>query len=117
MSGVTHKLVTADEAGMRLDRWFRSHFPRLTQSRLQKLLRKGQVRVDGGRAKADLRLVQGQDVRVPPLGEAPKPAPLDDLADADRKFIRSMILHRDEAVIALNKPPGIAVQGGPGIDK
>ncbi|MHA1524506.1 MAG: RluA family pseudouridine synthase [Alphaproteobacteria bacterium] len=117
MSGVTHKQVTPDEAGMRLDRWFRSHFPDLTHGRLQKLLRKGQVRVDGGRAKADLRLAQGQNVRVPPLGTAPKPADPNELPSEDLAYIRSMILHRDDAVIALNKPPGLAVQGGPGIVK
>ena len=64
------RTVDAGEDGMRLDRWFRSHYAGLTHSRLEKLLRTGQVRVDGGRAKASTRLAAGQTVRVPPLPAA-----------------------------------------------
>src|SRR5215469_12397140 len=74
LSAVTSITVTEAEADLRLDRWFRRHFPGLTHGRLEKLLRTGQIRVDGGRAKASLRLTAGQTIRVPPLGEAIAPA-------------------------------------------
>ncbi len=68
MAKVETRTVEADEAGMRLDRWFRAHFPELGFGHLQKLLRSGQVRVDGGRVKTSTRLEPGQSVRVPPRG-------------------------------------------------
>jgi 23S rRNA pseudouridine955/2504/2580 synthase len=64
---VQTRKVKPDEEGMRLDRWFKAHFPDLTFAHLQKLLRTGQVRVDGGRAKTNTRLEPGMAVRVPPL--------------------------------------------------
>ena len=67
MSAIEQKKVTADEAGMRLDRWFKAHYPGLGFGRLQKLLRTGQVRVDGKRAEANTRIAKGQMVRIPPL--------------------------------------------------
>jgi hypothetical protein len=67
MASVETRTVAPDEAGMRLDRWFRTHFPDLAFGHLQKLLRSGQVRVDGGRVKTSTRLEPGQAVRVPPL--------------------------------------------------
>jgi len=67
MAGIEHITVEADEAGMRLDRWFKVHYPGLGFGPLQKLLRSGQVRVDGGRVKTDARVQPGQVVRVPPL--------------------------------------------------
>jgi len=106
--------VAADDADVRLDRWFKRHFPALGHGRLEKLLRTGQIRIDGGRAKASTRLEAGQKVRVPPLGaedEAPR-APRPALDDADAVWIRNLVLHRDPQVIVLDKPPGIAVQGG-----
>jgi 23S rRNA pseudouridine955/2504/2580 synthase len=118
MSGVEIRVVAAGEADMRLDRWFRLHFPDLGHGRLQKLLRTGQVRIDGRRAKANARLEAGAEIRVPPLGEAPPPAAdrskEKPLGDADIAFIRSLVLYRDDDVIALDKPPGLAVQGGTG---
>lgn len=104
--------VDSGEAGLRLDRWFRRRFPKLTQGRLQKLLREGQVRVDGKRAKANDRLEGGQRVRVPPLPEAPPPAPLQRIAPGDEAWIQARVIHRDEDVIAIDKPAGLAVQGG-----
>ena len=67
MAGIEHIPVEADEAGMRLDRWFKIHYPGLGFGQLQKLLRSGQVRVDGGRVKTDARVQPGQMVRVPPV--------------------------------------------------
>ncbi|GAB6051373.1 RluA family pseudouridine synthase [Magnetospira thiophila] len=117
MSGVQHLTVTEDDNGMRLDRWFKKHFVEVTQGRLQKLLRSGQVRVDGGRVKAAHRLATGQDIRVPPLGEspapvAPRPRPAVDSHQAED--LRQRILHKDEHLLILNKPAGLAVQGGSG---
>ena len=113
MTGVETKLIGAGEDGMRLDRWFKMHYATLPHSRLEKLLRTGQVRVDGGRAKASTRLTQGQTVRVPPLPDvAPPPAPKHKLSKADREFLASITLYEDDDLLVLNKPSGIAVQGG-----
>jgi len=109
--------VARGEDGMRLDRWFREHFPLVTHGRLQKLLRTGQVRVDGARAKANARLASGQEVRVPAIVRQPPPpsvTPPPGLSKADRDFIERLILYEDEDVLVLNKPYGIAVQGGTG---
>ncbi|MEX2165923.1 MAG: RluA family pseudouridine synthase [Methyloceanibacter sp.] len=113
MARVETKKVARDEDGMRLDRWFRTHYATLPHSRLEKLLRTGQVRVDGGRAKASTRLAAGQTVRVPPLPDvAPPPAPRRALSKADRAFLESITLYEDDDLLVLNKPSGIAVQGG-----
>lgn len=122
MSGVKTVAVSGDEAEMRVDRWFRKHYPGLGHGRLEKLLRKGEIRVDGKRAKANQRLEAGQQVRVPPMGEAettapdpdarPKPKPVVDEAQAEE--LRRRILFMDNDVIALDKPAGLATQGGTG---
>jgi 23S rRNA pseudouridine955/2504/2580 synthase len=117
MSEVELRAVAAEEAELRLDRWFRRHYPDLSHGRLQKLLRTGQVRIDGRRADAGARLRPGQSIRIPPLGEpageAPRRTPAAvDSGDAD--WLRSRILHEDEALLVLNKPAGLAVQGGTG---
>ncbi len=119
MSGVQTITVTDGEDGLRLDRWFRHHFPELGHGRLEKLLRTGQVRVDGGRVKANHRLEPGQVVRVPPLGaEGGAPpagaAQAKPVNEADWRFLTDLILHEDDAVLVLNKPHGLAVQGGTG---
>jgi 23S rRNA pseudouridine955/2504/2580 synthase len=112
---VTLRTVSEDEADIRLDRWFRRHYPALTQGRIQKLCRTGQVRVDGRRAGAATRLAPGQAVRVPPMPDkAPSPAATVPDRDTQREAER-MVLFRDEALMVLNKPNGLPVQGGPGI--
>lgn len=111
--------VSDDEADIRLDRYFRRHYPHLTQGALQKLCRTGQIRVDGKRAEASTRLQPGQSVRVPPIPMAAKPAP-DAPRQLDERLVReikAMVLYQDKQVIVLNKPAGLAVQGGPGITK
>jgi 23S rRNA pseudouridine955/2504/2580 synthase len=114
------RTVSPDEADIRLDRWFRRHFPALTQGVIQRLCRTGQVRVDGRRAEAATRLAPGQAVRVPPLpsapaSAAPRPAaPIDPRAQAE---LERMVLYQDEQVIVVNKPYGLPVQGGPGITR
>ena len=101
------------EDGVRLDRWFRRHWPHLNQGQIQKLLRSGQIRVDGGRAKADTRLLAGAQVRVPPLPDAQATAEARaELSDRDADFARSLVIYEDDEVLALNKPSGLAVQGG-----
>jgi len=115
MSEVSQIGVTEEEDGVRLDRWFKRRFPMLTHGRLEKLLRTGQVRVDGARAKANARLAAGQVVRVPPLGDdASKPAPKPErgVSDQDAEFVRSLVIHKDKSILVLNKPAGLAVQGG-----
>ncbi len=118
MTGVEIRVVGEDEVDLRLDRWFGIHFPELGHGRLQKLLRTGQVRVDGRRAKAGLRLAAGAEVRVPPLGaartEKPSKKPKPTVSKADTDLIQSLVLYKDKDAIALNKPPGLAVQGGTG---
>jgi 23S rRNA pseudouridine955/2504/2580 synthase len=113
-SAVETRRVERDEDGMRLDRWFRSHYADLPHSRLEKLLRTGQIRVDGSRAKASMRLVAGQTVRVPPLPTAASSTPTaaKALTKAERDFLASITLYEDDDIMVLNKPPGIAVQGG-----
>jgi len=125
MADITHgdiRQVKAAEAGMRLDRWLKTHYPTLPHGLMQKLLRTGQIRVNGGRAKPDTRLGEGDEVKVRRLadfdaqgaagGERPSlQAPLG-VSKADRNFIESMILYEDDEVLVLNKPYGIAVQGG-----
>jgi 23S rRNA pseudouridine955/2504/2580 synthase len=113
MAGVETKEVSRADDGMRLDRWFKTHYASLPHSRLEKLLRTGQVRVDGGRAKASTRLAAGQTVRIPPLSDTPPaPAPKHALSKADHAFLASITLHEDDDLLVLNKPSGIAVQGG-----
>lgn len=116
--GVQNTTVVADEAGLRLDRWFKRHHAGLTHGRLEKFLRTGQVRVDGKRAKASQRLEPGQTIRVPPLGVTGKPIRGDrrepEIPQPEAEALRAAVLARDDSVIALNKPAGLAVQGGTG---
>src|SRR5947209_9804816 len=108
--------VTEDEAGMRLDRWFKRRMPSLSLSHLNKIVRTGQVRVDGARVKTAARLEAGQNVRVPPLTlEAPAaPAVRRTPSAADAAALRDMTLFEDRDLLVLNKPFGLAVQGGSG---
>jgi 23S rRNA pseudouridine955/2504/2580 synthase len=116
---VTQREVTADEAEIRLDRWFRRHFPGVTQGVIQRLCRTGQVRVDGKRAEAATRLTVGQSVRIPPLPDQKAPdQPATAVPDTRlRAEIERMVLHRDAQLIVLNKPSGLPTQGGPGISR
>ncbi len=119
-SQVQTRAVTGDEAGLRLDRWFQRHFPDLSHGALQKLLRTGQVRLDGRRVEGGDRVEPGQTVRLPPGVTAqppPRPKPRDAVSDRDAAEIRRMVIHRDDEVIVLNKPPGLAVQGGSGTER
>jgi 23S rRNA pseudouridine955/2504/2580 synthase len=116
---VTTRAVTEDEADIRLDRWFRRHFPAVTQGVIQKWCRTGQVRVDGRRADAATRLTPGQSVRIPPLPAA-APAiskPVPEVDERTVKELERMLLYRDDQLIVIDKPSGLPTQGGPGITR
>lgn len=116
MSGVQVITVEEGDTDQRLDRWLRRLLPHVSQGRIEKMCRKGELRVDGGRVKASTRVLTGQQVRIPPLPDSEHrqgPAPTR-VSDVDAKMIRSCVIYRDDHVIALNKPPGLAVQGGSG---
>jgi 23S rRNA pseudouridine955/2504/2580 synthase len=107
--------VAPDDEGIRLDRWFKRHLPQVGFATVSRWARTGQIRVDGKRAKPEDRLATGQVVRVPPGGDAPKPArPKRELTDDQRAQAEAMLIHRTEAALVLNKPPGLATQGGTG---
>jgi 23S rRNA pseudouridine955/2504/2580 synthase len=115
-SGVQTVAVTPDESGMRVDRFLEARFPGLSFSHIQRIIRKGELRVNGKRAQPKDRLAAGQAVRIPPLRlDQPRPRSPDRLADDEtRDFLKSITLHEDADVLVLNKPMGLAVQGGSG---
>ena len=112
MKAVETVEVGKDDGEPRVDRWLRRRFPQLTQGQVEKLLRTGQVRVDGARVKASDRLSPGQSVRIPPLPDAPARREPGAISEKDEAYVRSLVIHRDDDVIVLNKPHGLAVQGG-----
>jgi len=111
MSNVRHLEVKADDDGQRLDRWLKKNVPELPYGLAQKLMRKGQIRIDGKRVKTDVKLKTGQEVRIPPLEHKSIDEKVK-VTDKDRAFIKSLIIYEDVDVIAINKPHGIASQGG-----
>src|SRR5215212_660522 len=112
MTGVTTVTIRPEDGAGRLDRWFRRHYPGLNHARLEKLLRTGQVRVDGKRARAGDPVAPGQAIRVPPLAEPSTPRPARPVPPQDEALLRQLVLYRDDTAIMLNKPAGLAVQGG-----
>lgn len=112
MKTVESVMVEENDGAPRIDRWLRRRYPHLTQGQVEKLLRTGQVRVDGARVKAADRVNAGQIVRIPPLPDAAPRPPIGSLSPKDADFIRSLVIHKDNDVIVLNKPAGLAVQGG-----
>jgi 23S rRNA pseudouridine955/2504/2580 synthase len=112
MRSVETVVVSEDDGVARIDRWLRRRYPHLSQGQVEKLIRTGQVRVDGARVKASDRVSPGQAVRIPPLPDAAPRLP-EGLSGKDVDFIRSLVIHKDDDVIVLNKPAGLAVQGGP----
>ncbi|WP_052207817.1 RluA family pseudouridine synthase [Croceibacterium mercuriale] len=109
--------VAPDDDGVRLDRWFRRHLPQIGFATISRWARTGQIRVDGARAKPEDRLVTGQVVRVPPGGDAPAATdrPKAELTDEQRAEAAAMLITRTDAALVLNKPPGLATQGGTGM--
>lgn len=117
MIGVERHIIGADDAGIRLDRWFKRHMPELGHGQLEKLLRTGQIRLDGARVKAGARVVAGQEIRVPPVNTAPdrpQKKPVPKLSREDKKHFQSLVLTETSTFVAINKPAGLAVQGGTG---
>ena len=117
MTEVKRHVVSAEEDGMRLDRWFKLHFPQVTFAYLNKLTRTGQVRVGAGRVKTSTRLAAAQEIRVPPLAFDKRPADtpkadVQPLSKEERRLFTSMVIHEDKDIYVLNKPAGLAVQGG-----
>ncbi len=112
MKEVRTLTVDAGEDGVRLDRWFKRRWPHLSHIQVQKMARSGQIRVDGGRAKPEDRLAAGSQIRVPPLPDAPDPGEKKTISPRDAAYARSLVLYEDDEVLALNKPAGLAVQGG-----
>lgn len=117
MAEVTTLSVEPGDDGVRLDRWLRRRWPHLGQIQIHKLARSGQLRVDGARVRADTRLVGGAQVRVPPMSEAPAKARGAALSPRDIALARSLVLFEDDLVLVLNKPAGLAVQGGTGTSR
>jgi 23S rRNA pseudouridine955/2504/2580 synthase len=116
-SGVQTVSVTPDEAGMRVDRFLEARFPGLSFSHIQRVIRKGELRVNGKRVDGKDRLAPGQAVRIPPL-KLDRPKPVGSEADEKtRSFLQSIMLFEDDDVLVLNKPMGLAVQGGSGTVK
>lgn len=121
MSGVKTEIVANDEGGVRVDRWFKRRYPSLGHGQLEKLLRTGQVRVDGGRVKASDRLAVGATVRIPPIPESAEANPVRKtdapLSNHEKIAAEDLVIYMDSEIIILNKPPGLASQGGPGITR
>src|SRR3984885_12497430 len=109
-------VVTADENNMRVDRFLEARFPGLSFSHIQRIVRKGELRVNGKRADSKDRLEEGQSIRIPPL-KLDTPKVVGELSEAAAKTLQTlkdMILFEDADVMVLNKPAGLAVQGGSG---
>jgi 23S rRNA pseudouridine955/2504/2580 synthase len=114
--------IEADDDGIRLDRWFKRHFPSISHGVVEKLLRTGQVRLDGKRVSASDRIAAGQLLRLPPqlhgtgtdlstYSHHPSPQP----GDRSKQLAESLVIHKDSSILVLNKPAGLATQGGRGI--
>ena len=108
--------VGADDDGIRLDRWFKRHLPDTSFTTVAKWARTGQLRVEGARATPGDRIVAGQSIRVPPAEpvrvDAPQKRERPPLSEEQTEFIRETVIHRDKQAIVINKPAGLATQGG-----
>ena len=113
MTGIQVLTIPADADDQRLDRFLRRVFPQLKQGQIEKMCRKGELRLDGGRVKASTRVFSGQDLRVPPIATAVQAAQSKpSISDADRQMMLDAVIFEDQHIIALNKPAGLPVQGG-----
>ena len=116
MSTVEIREVVPDDADQRLDRWLKRLFPSLNQIKIEKLCRKGEIRINGGRVKPSRRLVSGEIVRIPPLYHAtPSLKKIENtFLKLDVVMIKKSVIYKDNHILVLNKPAGLAVQGGSG---
>lgn len=118
MSSVKHITVKEEDDGQRLDRWLKKCVPALPYPLAQKLIRKGAIRIDSKRGRTDTRLAAGQVVRIPPLEDKVAPAKKAyRLTAEDSALIKSLVIYDDGDVVAINKPWGLAAQGGGGIER
>ncbi|HET7816934.1 MAG TPA: RluA family pseudouridine synthase [Sphingomicrobium sp.] len=109
--------VSEDDDGIRLDRWFKRHMPDVSFNLVSRWARTGQLRLDGKRAAPGDRVEAGQAIRVPPAETAPALAPRPErrrepLTPEEAELVRDMVIYRDPDALVLNKPPGLATQGG-----
>ncbi len=112
MSGVQIIKVKEADDGIRLNRWFLKYYPGLSLGRLQKLLRTKQIKVDGQKADTSTRVCVGQEIRVPPLDNEKKEVDNKTISTKDIKYVEDMVIYKDDKILVLNKPSGLAVQGG-----
>lgn len=117
MKDVRHLTIPPDDDGQRLDRWLKKNVPEMSFVMVQKLLRTGQIRVDGKRAKPDARLSAGQEIRLPPMDERPEKSDKYRLREEDAELMIKSVLYDDGDIVAISKPPGIASQGGLNIER
>jgi 23S rRNA pseudouridine955/2504/2580 synthase len=119
-------IVKPDDDGIRLDRWFKRHLPDATFNLVSRWARTGQLRIDGKRATPGDRIETGQQIRVPPedpatksnaAGKSVRVKPRPELSDDETRFAQDMVIYKDAAAIVLNKPPGLATQGGTKTDE
>ncbi len=110
--------VKDDDDGQRLERWLKKNVPDMPYVLTQKLLRKGQIRIDGKRAKPETRIISGQEVKIPPFDVKQRDAPpkKKELSEDDKDYMRSLVIYKDADIIAINKPCGLASQGGTNTD-
>jgi 23S rRNA pseudouridine955/2504/2580 synthase len=109
---IRRMIIEQDDDGQRLDRFLKKTFPTLTFGQTQKLIRTGQIRINGGRVKQDTKISMGDDLRLPPSLQNGQSKPSIQFLQKDRDFIEDIILYEDADILALNKPAGLAVQGG-----
>ena len=117
MSDIRTFTVSEDDDGIRLDRWFKRHMPEVSFNIVSRWARTGQLRLAGKRAVPGDRVEAGQEIRVPPLEAAParssRPQPRrETLTEDEQQFVRDMVIYEDPSAFVLNKPPGLATQGG-----
>jgi len=117
MITVRHIKIPPDDNGQRLDRWLKKNIPEISFVMAQKLIRTGQIRIDGKRTKPDARLIAGQEIRLPPMDERPEQVDGYRLRDDDAQMIKKAVIYDDGDILAINKPAGIATQGGNKIER
>lgn len=118
MAGVKIVKIKQEDDGMRLNRWFLKYYPGLSLGRLNKLLRTKQIKVNGGRVEAATKLEAGQEMRLPPLDNEQQTEGKKDFVSArDAAFMQSLVVFKDKNILVLNKPSGLAVQGGTNTDR
>ncbi len=112
MSEVKLIKVLSQDDNMRINRWFLKYYPSLPLSRLQKLLRTKQIKVNGKKAEINLKLQKNDEIRIPPINEDPIKKEDKKISVKDEARMKEMVIYKDEKILVLNKPNGLAVQGG-----